>query len=98
MVQSSINRCMNFHKAPWRARPAFCLDLRITYEDGSVETITSGKDWKTSLSPIVFNSIYTAEHYDARLEQPGWNTINFDDSKWKNVIYRAAPSQNIVSQ
>jgi alpha-L-rhamnosidase len=35
----------------------------------STETIKSGTDWKTSLSPIVFNSIYTAEHYDGRLEQ-----------------------------
>lgn len=87
-----------FHKAPWRARPAFCLDLRITYEDGSIETITSGKDWKTALGPVVFNSIYTAEHYDARLEQAGWNTVNFDDSKWKAVVYRAAPSNNIVAQ
>ena len=87
-----------FDKAPWRARPTFCLDLRVTYDDGSVETITSGKDWKTGLSPIIFNSIYTAEHYDARLEQPGWNTANFDDSKWKEVILRAAPSTNIVAQ
>ena len=88
----------DFHKAPWRNRPAFCLDLRITYEDGSVETITSGKDWKTSLSPVIFNSIYTAEHQDDRLEQPGWNTVNFDDSKWNGVIFRSAPSLNIVSQ
>jgi len=88
----------NFHEAPWRARPTFCLDLRITYEDGSVETITSGKDWKTALSPLVFNSIYTAEHYDARLEQPGWSTANFDDSKWGEVMYRAAPSEQIVAQ
>ncbi|WP_167613797.1 alpha-L-rhamnosidase [Maribellus sediminis] len=87
-----------FHKAPWRNRPAFCLDLRINYEDGTTEVINSGKDWKTSLSPVIFNSIYTAEHYDARLEQPGWCEPDFDDSKWNNVIYRSAPSQNIVSQ
>lgn len=87
-----------FHKAPWRARPAFCLDLRITYEDGSTETITSGRDWKTALGPVVFNSIYTAEHYDARLEQAGWNTADFDDSKWKGIVLRAAPSNNIVAQ
>jgi alpha-L-rhamnosidase len=87
-----------FDKAPWRARPTFCLDLRVTYEDGSTETITSGKDWKTSLGPVIFNSIYTAEHYDARKEQPGWNTVSFDDSKWKDVLLRAAPSTNIVSQ
>ena len=88
----------DFHKAPWRARPTFCLDLRITYDDGTIETIASGKDWKTALSPVIFNSIYTAEHYDARLEQPGWNTASFDDSKWKNVLLRAAPSENIVAQ
>lgn len=57
-----------FHEAPWRNRPTFCMDLRITYDDGTTETITSGKDWKTALSPVVFNSIYTAEHYDTRLE------------------------------
>ncbi|MCK8494850.1 glycoside hydrolase family 78 protein [Spirosoma sp. RP8] len=87
-----------FHEAPWRGRPTFCLDLRLTYDDGSVETITSGKDWKTALSPLLFNSIYTAEHYDARLEQPGWNTANFDDRNWKDVIYRATPSETIVAQ
>ncbi len=88
----------NFDKAPWRGRPAFCLDLRITYEDGSVETITSGKDWKTATGPVIFNSIYTGEHYDARLEQTGWNTTGFDDNKWKSVILRAAPSHHIVAQ
>ncbi len=87
-----------FDRAPWRDRPAFCMDLRITYEDGSEEIITSGNNWKTALSPVIFNSIYTAEHYDARLEQPGWNTAGFNDSQWKPAIYRAAPSQNIVSQ
>ncbi|WEA03277.1 alpha-L-rhamnosidase [Mucilaginibacter sp. SJ] len=87
-----------FHQAPWRGRPAFCMDLRITYTDGTVETVKSGTDWKTSLSPVVFNSIYTAEHYDGRLEQPGWNTANFDDKKWKPAINRSAPSMNIVSQ
>lgn len=87
-----------FHKAPWRARPTFCMDIRLTYEDGSVETISTGKGWKTALSPIVFNSIYTGEHYDARLEQQGWNTVDFIDTKWKDVIYRAAPSTQVVAQ
>jgi alpha-L-rhamnosidase len=87
-----------FDQAPWRDRPKFCLDLRITYQDGREEIIKSGTDWKTSLSPIIFNSIYTAEHHDARLSQPGWDKPDFDDSKWKNAIPVNAPSKNIVAQ
>jgi len=88
----------NFDKAPWRNRPAFCMDLRITYEDGTTETIVSERDWKTSSGAIVSNNIYTAEHYDARLEQAGWNTVDFDDSKWQGVSYRSAPSQHVAAQ
>jgi len=87
-----------FDKASWRARPTLCMDLRIVYDDGSVETIATGRDWKTALSPVIFNSIYTAEHYDARRELEGWNTASFDDKAWKQVIYRAAPSQHIIAQ
>lgn len=88
----------DFDKAPWRNRPAFCFDLRITYVDGTVETVRSSKQWRTSFSPIIFNSIYTAEHYDARLEQPGWDKPGFIDSTWTHVINRSAPSANIVAQ
>ncbi len=87
-----------FHEAPWRARPRFCLDLHITYSDGSKEIISSGTDWKTALSDVTFNSIYTAEHQDARLIQRGWNTPGFDDSEWKAAIPVGAPSNNIVAQ
>src|SRR5690606_11627049 len=45
----------NFHQAPWRNRPAFCLDLRITYADGTSEVISSDKAWKTSWGPLIFN-------------------------------------------
>ncbi len=88
----------DFHNAAWRNRPAFCMDLRITYEDGIVETIATDKKWKTSSGGIVFNSIYTGEHYDARKVQAGWNQTGFDDSAWKNVVYRQVPSSNIAAQ
>ena len=81
----------NFDQAPWRGRPKFCMDIRIVYEDGKEEFVSTGSDWKTSLSPVIFNSIYTAEHYDARKEQAGWNTPGFDDGKWKNAACTSAP-------
>ena len=87
-----------FHKAPWRNRPTFCLDLRVTYTDGTTETIRSGNDWKTALGPVVFNSIYTGEHYDARLDLPGWDRPGFDDKSWKKATLRAAPAPTIAAQ
>lgn len=69
----------NFDKAPWRNRPTFCLNLRIVYQDGSEETLTTDQQWKTAAGPIRYNNIYTGEHYDARLEMPGWDTPQFDD-------------------
>ncbi len=87
-----------FDKAPWRGRPTFCMDIRIKYADGTEGSLSTGKDWKTAPSPVIFNSIYTAEHYDARLEQKGWDMPNFVDSTWKGVIFRSEPSQNIVAQ
>jgi alpha-L-rhamnosidase len=87
-----------FHEAPWRARPKFCIDLQIMFADSTKEIVSSGTDWKTKLSDVIFNSIYTAEHQNARLKQSGWNTSGFDDSGWKNAIPVSAPSNNIVAQ
>lgn len=87
-----------FHRAPWRNRPTFCLDIHVNYSDGSSDVISTDRSWKNSAGPLIFNSIYTAEHYDAQLEQKGWDCANFDDSQWGASIIRAAPSQNIVSQ
>lgn len=88
----------NFHEAGWRARPRFCLNIHVVYEDGTREVISTDKSWKSTLSPVVFNSIYTAEHYDARLELPGWNQVGYDDSSWKAALETAAPSNLITAQ
>lgn len=90
----------NFHQAPWRNRPAFCMDVRVTYEDGTVETFGTDNAWTSSTGAIIFNSIYTGEHQDARLEKEGWNTVDFkeDEKEWPHVGYRSAPAPKIVSE
>jgi hypothetical protein len=54
-LQEAFQLVLGTDEAPWRARPKFCLDLRITYSDGSVETISTGQDWQTAHSPVIFN-------------------------------------------
>ncbi len=88
----------DFDRAPWRNRPAFCMDIKVTCKDGKAMTVASGEDWKTGYGALLFNSIYTSEHYDARLEQKGWTEPGFDDSGWSNAIRRDAPSANVTAQ
>lgn len=88
----------DFDRAPWRDRPAFCLDLRIEDADGNVAVISSGTDWKVGYGPLVLNSIYTSEHYDARLKNDGWAKPGFDDGEWIAAEKRAAPSSNVTAQ
>lgn len=92
------NTAWYFNKAPWRARPKFCLDIRIKYIDGTEEVISTDKSWKTSLGPVISNNIYTGEHYDTRLSQEDWDKKGFDDAEWKNALPTGAPSRQIVSQ
>ena len=38
------------------------------------------------------DDIYEGETYDANKETNGWDKINFDDSKWKNVATVPPPT------
>ncbi len=78
--------------------PQLIFNLSITYNDGTTEHIISDEQCRVSPSPISFCSIYGGEDYDARLEQPGWNTSAFDDSKWKNVIVISNPDKRLVTE
>lgn len=78
--------------------PTLFLKISITYTDGTKEEIISDKNWKYSPSPIVFNSMYGGEDYDARLEQPGWDTPGFDDSQWLPVVVDNAPNGELKPQ
>jgi alpha-L-rhamnosidase len=85
-----------FYNAPmnWThsyGSPRFICQLHVTYSDGSEEVIVSDPSWKTSKSAITMDLIYDGEHYDARLEQPGWSAPGFDDAKWEPAVIRKTP-------
>lgn len=72
------------------APKAICKIL-LEYNNGTKEEVITDRSWKCSPSPIVFSSIYGGESYDARLEQKGWNTPDFDDSHWQRVLEVSGP-------
>ncbi len=71
--------------------PRFIGQIHITYADGTKQVILSDETWKAAKSPIIMDLIYDGEYYDARLEQPGWCSVGFNDSAWENVAIRKAP-------
>ncbi|MDD6210224.1 MAG: glycoside hydrolase family 78 protein [Bacteroidales bacterium] len=64
----------------------FLAQLEITYTDGSKEDIVTDETWNVAPSPITSDHIYGGEHYDAQLEQDGWNLPGFKAEGWKPVI------------
>lgn len=88
----------NFHEAPWREAPKLLLSLTVEYTDGRTVTVGSDGSWKTGTGPIVFNSIYGGENYDARQEIPGWDKPGFDDSAWQKAQIVTAPQGKVVAQ
>lgn len=75
-----------------------CAMLRIEYADGSSEIVSTGKGWKSAVSPILMSEIYDGETRDARREQPGWDSPGFDDSGWLQAPVGDAPDTDLVAQ
>jgi alpha-L-rhamnosidase len=77
--------------------PRFLGQLHITYTDGTEEVVSSDLSWKAAKSPILKNMVYYGETYDARLEQAGWSTSDFDDSSWEKVVLKEAPYGKLMA-
>lgn len=61
----------------WQGPPCLLVQLEIELTDGRRLVIATDKNWYWSDSPIVENSLYGGEVYDARREQRGWALPNF---------------------
>jgi alpha-L-rhamnosidase len=87
-----------FDHAPWRAAPKLLLELDVRLADGREEVIASDGQWKAGPGPIIFDSIYGGENYDARLEIPGWDTAAFGDSAWLAAAIAPPPGGRLAAQ
>lgn len=85
----------HFDKATWRDYPKLLLELVV---DG--ETILSSDDcWRVSSSgPVTYDGLRNGEHYDARLEFPGWDAPGFDDSAWRRAAIVPGPGGLLFEQ
>jgi alpha-L-rhamnosidase len=66
--------------------PRLIVQLVAEFADGTSQTIVTDESWKVSNGPILRNSVYLGEVYDARKEQRGWDRPGFDDSDWQQAV------------
>ena len=65
------------HKRHLRGRPPeLLMQLEITLEDGTVQTILTDERWQgTHSGPIISSNLYDGEHVDARIELSKWESV-----------------------
>ncbi|NOR76515.1 MAG: family 78 glycoside hydrolase catalytic domain, partial [Draconibacterium sp.] len=78
--------------------PRFISQIEIENADKSKQIIVSNETWKMGTGPIIENSIYYGEVYDARLEELNWNLSDFDDSNWENSKVVRTPDGDLRAQ
>ncbi|MEV5904519.1 family 78 glycoside hydrolase catalytic domain [Streptomyces sp. NPDC052127] len=71
--------------------PKLVAQLEVTLADGSVRTVTSGDDWRTTLGPTTSSNWYGGEDHDARRELPHWDEPRGDHRSWDRAVTVAAP-------
>ena len=68
----------------WFANRGLLVQMNIEMQGAEKPVeVVSDATWKTQDGPIVSDSVYNGETYDARLETPGWDSPGFDDSAWR---------------
>ncbi len=109
-VQSGTNIVGVIVGHGWHGSVILKLQIEVTYIDGSREIIAtrgghSGAPhlWYVTGGPILSNSIYDGETYDARLEQKGWDAavtsgMEEREEMWDTVVPLGAPGGKLVAQ
>jgi alpha-L-rhamnosidase len=77
---------------------ALIARLRVTYTDGTIQWIDTDASWRWAPGPFVATDNQLGETYDARSEQPGWDTADFDDSEWQPVVVQPSDTAKLSPQ
>ncbi|MCW3090254.1 MAG: alpha-L-rhamnosidase [Ferruginibacter sp.] len=80
------NLAWNDNKNIYGKELALLFQLQVTYTDGTMATIISDENWKSSVGAIRSSEIYNGEENDAREEKTGWTFAGYDDAKWDGVV------------
>lgn len=89
---------LNLRNALPTGTPAFIACLKVDYADGKSMEIKTDETWTFAPGPILRNSVYLGEWYDARNEIPGWNLSGFDGHNWAKACEVGGPGGKLQSR
>jgi alpha-L-rhamnosidase len=78
--------------------PALLLQMNIELADGKTVSVSTDTSWKTAAGPVVSDSVYDGDVFDARREQPGWDLPGFNDSGWAQARQEAGTEGAISAE
>jgi alpha-L-rhamnosidase len=79
-------------------RPCVKAEIHLVYSDGTKDVVVTDESWQTAEGPVMQNSVYLGEHYDARREIAGWATAAPGKANWKNAVKARGPSGRLSAQ
>jgi len=82
----------------WSEIRLLMLQINVELEGGELLSLVTDSTWKTAQGPLVSDSIYNGEVYDARKELPGWDRPGFDDTDWNPIETGFKPRGKLSSQ
>ncbi len=71
--------------------------LELRYDDGSIDTVATDRQWRATLDERLAASLYDGEVADARLAVAGWTTPGFDDATWVAVDELASVAATMIA-
>ena len=88
----------------WHGAPKLLLQAEFEYEDGTSLRVCTGHgttnaSWMVGTGPILENSLYGGETFDARLELAGWDSPAVAEIlPWGWAVVTDAPGGKLASQ
>ncbi|HEX7569560.1 MAG TPA: family 78 glycoside hydrolase catalytic domain, partial [Verrucomicrobiae bacterium] len=82
---------VNLRDALTIGEPRAIVQIVVEFADGTTQTIVTDESWRVGDGPVLRNSVYLGEVYDARREQTGWDKTGFDDSHWETAVLAGEP-------
>ena len=81
-----------------RGQPKLIAELHLRFADGTQQIVATDASWRTAPGPITLSNTYGGEDYDARLEQPGWDTPAYDDAAWAQALVVGSPGGELAPE